>query len=108
MRAPPVVPVVRHGRGRERRHVLQPGDRGQGGLLGHQAAVRAGHAGPAAHRAHAAQLPQRPQGGQGARATGLGAQQRAAQVPVRQNGREPDQLPGYGGVHGRCRQRYGL
>lgn len=111
VRAPRVVPVVRHGHGQQGRDVLQPGDPRHGGLLELETRFRAGHAGRAGHGRRAAgrdELPERSESGQGTGAARVGAQQRVAQVPVRQD--EPDrrQLPRDGGAHGRRGQRYGL
>jgi len=76
--------------------------------LAHRSPVRVGHAGPIVQWLNTAQFPQRPQGGQGASAKSVDAQQQSAQVYVRQNEPEPDQLPDNDGVHGRRRQRYRL
>lgn len=111
VRAPRLVPGDRHGHGRQRRHVLQPGDQGRGGLLELQPGLRARHAGRAVLLLllRGAQLSQRPQGGQGVpRAAGVDAQQRVAQVPVRQSGSQPGQLQNNHGVHGRRGQGHGV
>lgn len=104
------VPIVRHGDGRQRRDVLQPGVQGRGGLLEREPRpVRAEHAGHAAQRfGWPGELPERPEGGQGACAADLDAQQRAAQVSVRKVEPRRNQLQGNDRVHGPRGQGHGL
>lgn len=104
----PIVPIVRHGHGHQRRDVLQPGDRGKGGLLELETGIRAGHAGRASQRSDIGEFPQRLEGGQRTGAEHLDAQQCVAQVSVRQDEPDRDQLQNNDGVHGQRDQRYDL